>query len=93
MHDIYRKSIKTPADENTMIRYQSQHQLPIEEFQTPFELHLSRENRWVKLATSLPWDALVKIYCRALSRETRATGEKSTHRDRCSNHQTQRGVG
>lgn len=68
MHDIYRKSIKTLAEENTMIRYQSQHQLPIEEFQTPFELKLSRENRWVKLATTLPWDALVKIYCQALSK-------------------------
>jgi hypothetical protein len=52
-----------------MIRYQSQHQLPIEEFQTPFELRLSRENRWVKLAIALPWDALVKIYCRALSKK------------------------
>jgi hypothetical protein len=69
MHDIYRKSIKTPADGITMIRYQSQHQLPIEEFQTPFELRLSRENRWVKLAIALPWDALVKIYCRALSKK------------------------
>lgn len=52
-----------------MIRYQSQHQLPIEEFQTPFELKLSRENRWIKLSLALPWDALVNIYCRALSKK------------------------
>ena len=58
-----------------MIRYQSQHQLPmrsilrIEEFQTPFELRLSQENLWVKLAQALPWDALVTIYCRALSKK------------------------
>ncbi len=38
----------------------------IEEFQTPFELKLSRENRWIKLSRTLPWDALVKIYCRVL---------------------------
>ena len=52
-----------------MIRYQSQHQLPIEEFRTPFELKLSRENRWVKLAEALPWDRLVNIYCRTLSQK------------------------
>jgi len=52
-----------------MIRYQSQHQLFIEEFRTPFEMKLSRTNRWVKLAQALPWDALVKIYCRALSED------------------------
>lgn len=52
-----------------MIRYESQNQLSIEEFRTPFELKLSRENRWVKLATALPWDALVNIYSRALSKK------------------------
>ena len=52
-----------------MIRYQSNNQLTIEEFKTPFELKLSRENRWVKLAAVLPWDELAKIYHRALSVE------------------------
>jgi IS5 family transposase len=50
-----------------MIRYQSQNQMSIEEFRTPFEIKLSRENRWVKLGASLPWDALVNIYCKTLS--------------------------
>ena len=50
-----------------MIRYQSQHQLSIEEFKTPFEIKLSCENRWVKLAEALPWDRLVAVYCRTLS--------------------------
>lgn len=67
MHDIYRKSIKTLAEKNSMIRYQSQYQMPIEEFQTPFELKLSKKNRWIKLANALPWDGLVKIYSQALS--------------------------
>ncbi len=50
-----------------MIRYQSQHQLTFEEFRTPFEMHLSRENRWVKLAHVLPWDRLAAVYYRTMS--------------------------
>jgi hypothetical protein len=50
-----------------MIRYQSQHQLTFEEFRTPFELNLPRENRWVKLAEALPWDRLATVYHRTLS--------------------------
>ena len=70
MHDISVIVHKTLADAtSTMIRYQSQHQLTIEEFRTPFELNLSRENRWVKLAEALPWDKLVSIYCRTLSKK------------------------
>jgi Transposase domain (DUF772). len=69
MHDIYRKEFKTLADKTAMIRYKSQKQLTIEEFRTPFEMKLSRENRWVKLAAVLPWDELAKIYHRALSIE------------------------
>jgi transposase, IS5 family len=41
--------------------------MTIEEFKTPFEIKLNRENRWVKLAEALPWDELAKIYHRALS--------------------------
>lgn len=50
-----------------MIRYTSQKQIAIEEFKTPFEIKLPRENRWVKLAEALPWDELAKIYHRAMS--------------------------
>jgi hypothetical protein len=52
-----------------MICYQSQNQLSIGEFPTQFELRLSRENRWAKLATALPLDALVNIDSRALSKK------------------------
>lgn len=70
MHDIVGTIHKTLADATSpMIRYRSQHQLTIEEFRTPFELKLSRENRWVKLAEALPWDSLVSIYCRTLSKK------------------------
>ena len=50
-----------------MIRYKSQNQLTIEEFKTPFEIKLNRENRWVKLGEALPWDKLAQIYHRAMS--------------------------
>lgn len=50
-----------------MIRYTSQNQMTIEEFKTPFEIRLNKENRWVKLGESMPWDALAKIYYRSMS--------------------------
>ncbi len=50
-----------------MIRYKSEKQLVIEEFRTPFEMKLQKENRWVVLADKLPWDELAAIYHRSLS--------------------------
>jgi len=50
-----------------MIRYTSQNQMTIEEFKTPFEIRLNKDNRWVKLGESMPWDALAKIYYRSMS--------------------------
>jgi transposase, IS5 family len=50
-----------------MIRYQSQNQISIEEFQTPFQLKLNSQNRWIKLSRILPWDELASIYYQAMS--------------------------
>lgn len=50
-----------------MIRYRSEKQLKIEEFRTPFEMKLQKDNRWVILADKLPWDELANIYYRSLS--------------------------
>jgi hypothetical protein len=50
-----------------MIRYQSQHQISIEEFENPIQAKLSPNNKWVVLAKTIPWDKLVRIYFRALS--------------------------
>jgi len=50
-----------------MIKYKSANQLSIEEFQTPFELKLDKENRWVKLASIIPWDELAGIYYQSMS--------------------------
>src|SRR4030043_958772 len=50
-----------------MIRYTSQNQMSIEEFKTPFQVRLDKDNRWVKLGESIPWDALASIYYRSMS--------------------------
>lgn len=49
-----------------MIKYTSTRQLSIEEFKTPFYGGLDKNNRWVKLASIIPWDDLAKIYCQKL---------------------------
>lgn len=52
-----------------MIRYTSCNQLSIEQFQTPFQLSLDINNRWVKLAKKMPWDKLASIYHKTLSND------------------------
>ena len=58
-----------------MIRYTSTKQIEIftrrdglPEFEHPFQTELDPENRWVKLSKVLPWDELVEIYGRSLSK-------------------------
>jgi transposase, IS5 family len=52
-----------------MIRYKSASQIPIEEFKTPFEVRLDKENRWVKLARIIPWNEFAAIYYKNLSKD------------------------
>jgi IS5 family transposase len=42
--------------------YQSQNQLVIEGFESPFDQKLRSDNRWVVLAKLIPWDEIVSIY-------------------------------
>ncbi len=51
-----------------MIRYNSNQQMTIEEFKTPFQIRLDKGNRWIKLAAILPWDSLASIYYRSMSK-------------------------
>lgn len=51
-----------------MIRYKSNKQITIEEFKTPFEIKLDKDNRWAKLAGMIPWDDLADIYYQSLSK-------------------------
>jgi hypothetical protein len=45
-----------------MIDYIPENQLTIEAFKTPFQRTLSVDNRWVKLASLVPWDRFAKQY-------------------------------
>ncbi len=50
-----------------MIRYQSQKQIPLAEFDWPFQTALDENNRWVKLSECIPWDALAEGYYQDLT--------------------------
>ena len=50
-----------------MIKYTPSNQLTLAGFSHPFDQELSPENRWVKLAQLIPWDALASIYSKALN--------------------------
>ena len=45
-----------------MIEYLSEKQLSIKAFKTPFQTELSVDNRWVELASIVPWDAFANLY-------------------------------
>lgn len=59
-----------------MIDYIPQNQLSIELFKHPFERELDKENRWVKLAALIPWDALAEVYAKSLNSNS---GRKSVN--------------
>jgi len=45
-----------------MVKYNSDRQLTIEEFKTPFQTSLLTDNRWVKLSKMVPWDKFASVY-------------------------------
>jgi IS5 family transposase len=45
-----------------MIAYISEKQLSISEFKTPFKADLLPDNRWVELASIVPWDTFSDLY-------------------------------
>jgi hypothetical protein len=49
-----------------MIRYHSQKQLSLAEFDWPFQTALDEGNRWVKLSECIPWDELAEGYYQGL---------------------------
>ncbi len=49
-----------------MIRYRSQKQLTLAEFDWPFQVALDEHNRWVKLSECIPWDELAQGYYQGL---------------------------
>ena len=59
MHDILAFHYKRRAP---MIRYRSQKQLVLADFEWPFQVALDEQNRWVKLSQCIPWDELAEGY-------------------------------
>ncbi len=57
-----------------MLRRKDTNQIELFEFEHPFEGDLDPENRWVKLAKILPWEALVNIYGKSLSKDKGRNG-------------------
>ena len=45
-----------------MIKHNSDLQLTIEEFKTPFQSSLLADNRWVTLSKIVPWDKFASVY-------------------------------
>ena len=62
-----------------MVRYTSTGQLKIEEFKTPFEINIEKhiDNRWVRLANSLPWDSLAKVYYSKMCKDNGAPAKSA----------------
>ncbi len=50
-----------------MIRYRSEKQLSLAEFDWPFQTALDKNNRWVKMSECIPWDALAEGYYQGLT--------------------------
>ncbi len=50
-----------------MIRDRSHKQLPLTEFDWPFQVALDENNRWVKMSECIPWDELAEGYYQGFS--------------------------
>jgi len=50
-----------------MIRNRSHKQLPLAEFDWPFQVALDENNRWVKMSQCIPWDELAEGYYQGFS--------------------------
>jgi hypothetical protein len=53
---------KAQKSRASKLRYLSPNVVPLPGFETPFDQHLDKKNRWVKLAQLIPWDSIVNIY-------------------------------
>jgi hypothetical protein len=46
-----------------MVKYNSERQLTIEEFKTPFQTSLLADNRWFMLSKVVPWVNFLQHIC------------------------------
>lgn len=65
---MHEKQANSSENRAPMIRYQSNKQLPLAEFDWPFQTKLDENNRWVKLSECIPWDELAEGYYQGLSK-------------------------
>ena len=64
---MHEKVVLTTKNRAPMIRYQSDKQLSLAEFDWPFQTALDENNRWVKLSECMPWNELAEGYYRGFS--------------------------
>ena len=64
---MHTKSISRQRKPCTMIRYTSNKQLSLAEFDWPFQTAPDENNRWVKLSQVVPWDELAESYYQAFT--------------------------
>ncbi len=64
MHEKQSIALKKRAP---MIRTKSHQQLPLADFDWPFQTRLDEDNRWVKMSECIPWDELAEAYYEGLS--------------------------
>ena len=57
-----------------MLKRKDPNQLELFEFEHPFEGELDSNNRWVKLAKILPWEKMIDIYAKSLSKDRGRNG-------------------
>jgi len=64
---VHEKQAKPTKKRAPMIRCKSHKQLPLAEFDWPFQTTLDTNNRWVKMSACIPWDKLAEGYYQGLS--------------------------
>ena len=64
---MHEKQAKPTQNGAPMIRCRSHKQLPLSEFDWPFQTALDENNRWVKMRECIPWDELAEGYYQSLS--------------------------
>jgi len=64
---VHEKQAKVLKKRAPMIRSRSHQQIPLAEFEWPFQVALDEHNRWVKMSECIPWDELAEGYYQGLS--------------------------
>jgi transposase, IS5 family len=68
------KMAKAQKNRAPKVPYVSQNQIEIVGFESLFTQHLDANNRWVILATQIPWDKIVNVYQKQLNNSITGAG-------------------